>query len=107
MNIKTIDINCKEWFDKVNGNSYFAGTVTINYGMKTAKTYKLRFQYGYSDHFIEQAYLLLINKNVVADLRYDGGWRYPLLKYCRENNVILRKAIQRGCLKRDVLRAGA
>ena len=33
-NIKTIDVNCKEWFDKLNGNSYFAGTISINYGLK-------------------------------------------------------------------------
>jgi len=37
MKIKTIDVNVKEWFDKVNGNSYFAGTVSLNFGMKTQK----------------------------------------------------------------------
>ena len=32
---------CKEWFDKVNGNSYFSSDVTLNYGMNNQKTIKL------------------------------------------------------------------
>jgi hypothetical protein len=37
MKIKTIDITALEWFDKVNGNSYFSATVTLNFGMKDQK----------------------------------------------------------------------
>jgi len=37
--MKTIDINAKEWFDKINGNSYFAGTITLDFGMKTEETF--------------------------------------------------------------------
>jgi len=36
--IKTLDIQAKEWFDKVNGNSYFSAQVTINFGMPDEKT---------------------------------------------------------------------
>ena len=32
--IKTLDITAKEWFDKVNGNSYFSAQVTVNFGME-------------------------------------------------------------------------
>ena len=32
--IKTIDINAKEWRDKINGNSYFSAIITINYGLE-------------------------------------------------------------------------
>ena len=49
--VKTVDINAFQWFDKVNGNSYFAGTVCINYGMPTEKNIKMPFQYGYGDHY--------------------------------------------------------
>ena len=31
--LKTIDIEAKEWRDKVNGNSYFSSDITLNYGM--------------------------------------------------------------------------
>ena len=35
MKTKTIDVNAKEWFDNKNGNSYFCGTITLNFGNKT------------------------------------------------------------------------
>ena len=30
--IKTIDVCTKTWFDKVNGNTYFAQEITLNFG---------------------------------------------------------------------------
>jgi hypothetical protein len=36
--INTIDIQAKEWFDRINGNSYFSGQVTLDYGQETEKT---------------------------------------------------------------------
>ena len=39
MKTKTIDVNAKEWIDKKHGNSYFCGTVTLNYGMKNEETF--------------------------------------------------------------------
>lgn len=50
--LKTIDIQAYEWFDKVNGNSYFAAIVTTNFGLSDKKQVKLPFQYGYGDHYI-------------------------------------------------------
>jgi len=55
-NIKTIDVHCKEWFDKVNGNSYFAGEVIVNAGKQTEKRLILPFQYGYGDFYRYQAF---------------------------------------------------
>jgi len=49
--LKTIDINAKEWHDKINGNSYFSSDVILNYGMNSQETIKVPFQYGYGDHF--------------------------------------------------------
>ena len=49
--LKTIDINAKEWRDKINGNSYFSSDVTLNYGMQNEETIKLPFQYGYGDQY--------------------------------------------------------
>ena len=103
MKIKTIDINCLEWFDRINGNSYFAGTVTTNFGTESSKQYILVFQYGYGDQFIESAHDLLIKKKVISNLTHDNDVRYPLWRYCRENKVILRSNIQRGCLKCELM----
>ena len=41
--IKTIDLNVLEWFDKTYGNSYFAATITINYGRKNEQIIKMPF----------------------------------------------------------------
>lgn len=74
MSIKTIDINALEWFDKVNGNSYFAGEIVINYGhtvdkvnkipgdWSLEKTFNMPFQYGHGDHYIDMANQLLEKK---------------------------------------------
>jgi len=47
--IKTIDVQAKEWFDKLNGNSYFSGIITLNFGMPDVETFIIRFQYGCGD----------------------------------------------------------
>ena len=95
--IKTIDVNFKEWFDKVNGNSYCAGIVTINYGMKSARTLKCHFEYGYGEHYIDIASRRLVDAHLITKDRMTALWRY-----CEENNIILRANIQRGCLKREL-----
>lgn len=49
--ISTVDIQAKEWFDKVNGNSYFSAQVTINFGMDSERTIYVPFQYGYGSAY--------------------------------------------------------
>ena len=46
--LKTIDIATKTWFDRVNGNTYFAQRIVLNYGYLNEVTYVNKFQYGYS-----------------------------------------------------------
>lgn len=99
MKIRTIDINAKEWFDKLNGNSYFAGTVTINYGMKSEKSFILPFQYGYSDCYIDEGKKLLTEFNYIST-----QYAQPLWRYCKDKNIILRTSKQENCLKRDLNR---
>ena len=53
--LKTIDINAKQWRDKINGNSYFSSDVTLNYGMKNEKVIKLPFQYGYGNAYVYES----------------------------------------------------
>ena len=42
--LKTIDIQAKEWFDKANGNSYFSGEITLNFGMDDVETFIINMQ---------------------------------------------------------------
>ncbi len=54
----TIDIISKEWFDKVNGNSYFAGTITVDYKTETEETFLMPFQYGYGSQHEQEAKII-------------------------------------------------
>jgi hypothetical protein len=96
--IKTIDINCLEWFDKLNGNSYFAGTVTINFGMKNEKRLNIPFNYGYGSQYIQEAKeILQKNKNINPD-KFTELW-----KYCQDNDIVLRTSLKENCKKRELM----
>lgn len=97
MKIKTLDINGKEWFDKINGNSYHSVQVTINYGMKNAKTLYCPFTYGYDDFYKQTATERLIKDKYLKMERNNSLWRYA-----KENNIIVRASIQRDCKQKDV-----
>ena len=96
--MKTIDINAKEWFDKVNGNSYFSADITLDYGTKMEKKYKLPFQYGYGEHYQDMAFDLLKKEGLVDSVHSTlSFWRY-----CKERKIILRTSKQANCKKREL-----
>ena len=95
--IKTIDVIAKEWFDKVNGNSYFSATVTVNFGLSDQREIKLPFQYGYGNLYEQQAFYALQKERLIplnTDLPY---WRFY-----QENNIIYRHSKKENCKKRDL-----
>jgi hypothetical protein len=91
--IKTIDIQVLEWFDRMYGNSYFAAKVTINYGMENEDTFVIPFEYGYGDHAIKVS-LKEIQK------RYEGTPSY--VYEIKECGVIVRTS-KRDALKRELV----
>ena len=95
--VKTIDIQAKTWFDKVNGNSYFAGIVTVNFGQPTEKTFKMPFQYGYGDQYEYEAFYMLIKEGILPE-KFRNSPSYT----CRENGIILRATNQKNCKKREL-----
>ena len=97
MKIKTIDITALEWFDKVNGNSYFSATVTLNFGMKDQKNIALPFQYGYGDQYIHSASEELIKQGLIKIEKYCPFWQY-----CQDNNIILRTVKHENCKKSEL-----
>lgn len=98
MGMKTIDLNFKEWFDKVNGNSYCAGEVVIDYGLDTEYTLKCPFEYGYGEYYKQKAIQALIK-----DEWLSSEWKNkPLWQLKEELGVIVRTNIERGCLKREL-----
>lgn len=100
VDVKTIDINAKEWFDKKNGNSYFAAKVTVNYGMKSERIFILPYEYGYGDYYIQAGHKKLIEENILPETRTI------LWRYCKDNSIILRTSKQERCLKRELKAMG-
>lgn len=96
--IRTIDITALEWFDKVNGNSYFSAEITINFGMKSQREYSLPFQYGYGDHYIDMAKQKL--DKVGEKLPHEDY--SSMSRLCRENGIILRTTKHENCKKREL-----
>lgn len=96
--MKTLDIQAKEWFDKLNGNSYFAALVTVDYNMPTEKSIKVPFQYGYGEQYeTETTHQLQLDGVLPNDITI-----YSLSRYCRENGIDLRSSKRTNCLKRDL-----
>ena len=98
MKIKTIDVNAKEWFDRVNGNSYFSADITVNFGMKTEKHFTLPFQYGYGNHYEHQAFKELQKQGLVK----PEDERTSYWGYYRDHGIIYRHSKRENCLKREL-----
>lgn len=81
--MKTLDINAKEWFDKVNGNSYFSAQIIIDYDLPTYQKYFLPFQYGYGDSYQWQS-LKHLQEIGLVDNNIGHLWQL------RDNGIIIR-----------------
>jgi len=96
MKIKTIDVQAKEWFDKINGNSYFSMEVTINYGLKGQTSFYVPMQYGYGDHYRHEAFEELKRRKLIkTDI--TTPWQYY-----EQKKIIVRYSKQENCLKRNL-----
>lgn len=93
MRTKTIDIVAREWFDSVNGNSYFSAYITVNYSMESEANFHLPFQYGYGSQYETEAKFLLMKHKVIKETMFC------LSQYCRENKIVLRMRKIENCKK--------
>ena len=98
MKIKTIDVNAKEWFDKVNGNSYFSANISINFGMPSQKNLFIPFQYGYGSQYEHEAFQELIKKGFIKNVPE----RTSYWQYYRDQNIIYRHSLQENCKKKEL-----
>ena len=94
--IKTIDLQAKEWFDKVNGNSYFSAILTLNFGLENEKQINIPFEYGYGNYYEQEAINQLKNENL-APVKYNS-----LYSFCNDNNILLNSSKKKNCTKKEV-----
>ena len=92
-NTNKIIITAKEWFDKINGNSYFAVKIELE-----NETLFIPFSYGYGDSYYYATMKLLSKENYLPEK--CTAWEFR--SYCKDNNTVLSYSIQRNCLKREL-----
>ena len=87
--IFSIDIHAKQWFDKINGNSYFSARATITREDKSQQTYCIPFEYGYGDHYKDQMSRALENEGIVSPQHYSNGSSESIWNYCDREKILL------------------
>lgn len=97
-----LQIEAKEWFDRINGNSYFAAKAYLDDKLVAV----LPFEYGHGDHYIDQINGALDKAGIINNPRHENGFRNSLWRYCEENNIKLITHKQEKCLKREVVAFG-
>lgn len=95
--IKAIEINAKEWLDRLNGNSYFAGNIFVEFDNGRIDEILMPFQYGYGSQYEYEAMALLTQFNYIS-LDYGQNLR----TYCEDNNIKFVRNFRDKCLKRDL-----
>ena len=90
--VKSIVINAKEWYDKLNGNSYFAGTIKVD-----DKEFLIPFQHGYGSQYEQEAKMLLTAFNVIS-----CEYGQTLRRYCLDNGIEYGAFIQTNCKEKEL-----
>ena len=94
--LKSININAREWFDSINGNSYFSAKIQINAGLESEEEIILPFQYGYDSMYLQQSLKKL------QDLEYIPVTERQLPRYCRENEIPCTYEKEENCTKKQM-----
>ena len=56
-----IIITAKGWFDRINGNSYFAAKIELE-----NETLFIPYEYGYGEAYLYEAIKLLIKRKIIS-----------------------------------------
>ena len=67
---RSLFIEGREWFDKVNGNSYFSARIWVDGGQVAILT----FQYGYGDQYLYEAQRKLVELGYISKNENIGLW---------------------------------
>lgn len=90
----SLELHFKEWYDKVNGNSYFAGKIIIDDYMKI----HMPFQYGYGTAFVHETKEALKELGIMPK-DYIGSLR----QYCLDKRISYIESMKQGCKKRELM----
>ena len=96
--IRSLSVQGKEWFDKVNGNSYFSAVIQIN----GEPVHKLPFQYGYGSHYLDMANQWLAENGYIDNPPHNNGSRTSLWSYCQDHHIDFYYSMSENCKKREL-----
>lgn len=94
MNIKTIKLETKFWFDTIYGNSYFSSRIKVNDDI----VIYIPFQYGYGSHDETTAFKELQKQGIIP--QQDDLASY--WQYYRDNNIEYTR-VKKQCRKTQVV----
>jgi len=92
---KVIEIAAREWFDKVNGNSYWSAHVTVTDSPQALGiTYVFTFTYGYGDHSTHTVLDSLAKFGEIPSTRYQN---------LRDAGIMVISHKRTGCRKNELM----
>jgi hypothetical protein len=73
--VETVTILGKRWFDRKNGNTYYTADILVN----GRHVHKLPYDYGYGDHYRDEAAKWLIQNGYIQGTKNPRTGSYPPL----------------------------
>lgn len=81
--VKSITVLGRLWFDKANGNTYCSALILVN-----GREYKsFGPTYGYGNYYVQKAGEILEEIGITDPEKYSNGGMEPLWRYCTRNNI--------------------
>jgi hypothetical protein len=96
--MKNLNVTIKKYYDNENGNTYFAGTLEIDKGTETEKTYLLPFQYGYGSQWYSETIATLSYFN---EIEINGFNMFR--EYIKNNSIVYTENIMEDCTEQELL----
>jgi len=91
------------WFDKVNGNTYHAGSVTLFFDNGKKLVLAIPYQYGYGSQYEQSAAEEMDKAGFLPDLKkYPSGGSESLWTYFERNNVGYRSTSNHVSTKKEI-----
>ena len=97
--LKTINIEAKEYFDSINANSYYRSQIILNKDLKNKEIFIIPFTAGYERQY------LFDSLNLISSLYPNSRWNKENLSLWQLENIYKLKIkynIKKDCKKSEL-----
>lgn len=91
--VVSIHIETLGYWDKTYGNPYIAGWITINWGLQTAETFPIKFQYGSRSMASQITHGILSEKGLLPEFDFTS----KMESYIKRNGIVVTYSHKDGC----------